>query len=112
MILCKKISQHKVKSYSYYVHQFLRKKCHKKWNHDCKQKQSLLLNLCNVFDILTSRTQKIGRWPLFLNLIFTDIPLINNQGKFKEISSTSFIVSYLLKNLNIKKKMIPKSWLV
>ena len=26
----------------------------------------------------------------FLNLIFTYVPIMNNSGKFKEISSTSF----------------------
>ena len=55
--------QNKVKSNIYYVNQFLRKKRHKKWNQECKQKQSILLNLWKIFDLLTSRTEKIARWP-------------------------------------------------
>ena len=38
----------------------------------------------------------------FLNLIFTYFPIMNDSGKSKEISSTSFVVSYLL---NIKNKV-------
>ena len=49
MILFKKWAKHKVKSNIYYVDQFLRKKRHKKWNQECKQKQSLLFNFCNIF---------------------------------------------------------------
>ena len=63
MILFKKWAKHKVKSYIYCVNQFLREKRHKKWNQECKQKQSLLFNFCNIFDLLTSRTQKIAWWP-------------------------------------------------
>ena len=63
MILFKKWAKHKVKSYIYCVNQFLREKRHKKWNQECKQKQSLLFNFCNIFDLLTSRSQKITSWP-------------------------------------------------
>ena len=63
MILFKKWFKHKLKSYIYYVNQFLREKRHKKWNQECKQKQSLLFSFCNMFDLLTSTTQKIGWWP-------------------------------------------------
>ena len=45
MILFKKWAKHKVKSYIYYVNQFLREKRHKKRNQECKQKQYLLFNL-------------------------------------------------------------------
>ena len=49
------------------------------WNKKCKQKQSQLFNFCNVFDLLTSKTEKIVRWaPVFK-------------------SEEDFIVSYLLK---------------
>ena len=66
MILFKKWAKHKVKSYIYYVNQFLRKKRHKKLNQECKQKVSLLFNICNIFDLLASRTQKIAWWqPVF-----------------------------------------------
>ena len=66
MILFKTWAKHKVKSYNYYANQFLREKRHKKWNRVCKQKQSLLFNFCNIFDLLTSRTEKIARWtPVF-----------------------------------------------
>ena len=44
MILFKKWAKHKVKSYIYYVTQFLLKKRHKNWNQECKQKQSLFFN--------------------------------------------------------------------
>ena len=63
MILLKKWAKHKVKSYIYCVNQFLRKKRHEKWNQECKQKQSLLYNFCDIFDLLTYRTQKIVSWP-------------------------------------------------
>ena len=79
MILFKKWAKHKVKSYIYCVNQFLREKRHKKWNQERKEKQSLLFNFCNIFDLLTSRTQKIAWWPLFLNLIFTYFPKTNNS---------------------------------
>ena len=66
MNLFKKFSQHKVKSNIYYVDQFLRKKRHKKLNQECKQKQSLLFNFCNIFDLLTYSTQAIALWsPVF-----------------------------------------------
>ena len=60
MNLFKKFSQHKVKSNIYYVDQFLRKKRHKKINQECEQKQSLLLDFCNIFDLLTYRNQTIA----------------------------------------------------
>ena len=44
----------------HFVNQLLREKLHKKLNQEYKQKQSLLFNLCNNFDLLTSRTQKIA----------------------------------------------------
>ena len=66
MILLEKWAKHKVKSCSYYVNQFLREKRHEKWNQERKQKQSLLFNFCNIFYLLTSRTQKIAWWlPVF-----------------------------------------------
>ena len=63
MILFKKWAKHKVKSYIYCVNQFLPEKRHKKWKQECKQKQSFLFNVCDIFDLLTSRTQKIASWP-------------------------------------------------
>ena len=63
MILFKKWAKDKVKSYIYCVNQFLHEKRHKKWNQECKQKQSRMFNFCNIFDLLTSRTQKIACWP-------------------------------------------------
>ena len=63
MILFKKWAKHKVKSYIYCVNQFLREKRMKKWNQECKQKQSILFNFCDIFDLLTSRTQKTAWWP-------------------------------------------------
>ena len=63
MILFKKCARHKVKSYIYFINQFLREKRHKKWNQECKQKQSSMYNFYNIFDLLTSRTQKTASWP-------------------------------------------------
>ena len=64
MILFKKLGKLKVKSYIYSVNQFLCEKRHKKLSRECKQRQSLLLNFCNILDLLTSRTQKIAWFPL------------------------------------------------
>ena len=86
----------KVKSYIYCVNQFLHKKHHKKSNQECKQKQSLLFNFCNIFDLLIYGTEKIAWWLLFLNLIFTYFPIMNNAVKFKEISLISFYLSHFL----------------
>ena len=41
-------------------------------------------------DLLASRAEKIAWWPLFLNLILTCFPIMNNWGKFKDILLTSF----------------------
>ena len=66
MILSKKWAKHKVKSYIYRVNQSLYEKRHKKWYQECKQKQPLLFQFCNIFDLFTSRTQKIAQWtPVF-----------------------------------------------
>ena len=73
----KKWAKPKVESYIYCENQYLREKRHKKWSQECKQKQPLLFNFCNVDS-------------LFLNLIFTCCPIINISEKFKEISSISF----------------------
>ena len=35
----------------YCVSQFLREKRHKIWNQECKQKQSLTFDFCNIFDL-------------------------------------------------------------
>ena len=63
-MLLQKWAQHKVKSYIYCANnQFLRQKRRKKWNQECKRKQSLLFNFCNSFGVSTSRTEKIAWWP-------------------------------------------------
>ena len=59
MILFKKWAKHKVKWYISCVNQFLCNRHHKKWNQECKQKQSLLFNIWNIFYLLTSRTFSI-----------------------------------------------------
>ena len=64
MIFLKKWAKHKFKSYINRANQILRKKCHKKWNQECKQKQSRLFDFCNIFDLLTSRTEKLASWLL------------------------------------------------
>ena len=66
MIMFKKWAKHKVKSCICCINQFLREKRHKKWSQECKQKQSLLFNFCNIIDLLISRTEKITWWlPVF-----------------------------------------------
>ena len=49
-----------------------------------------LNNLCNIFDLLTFRTQKIAWCPPVFKPAFSYFPIMNNTGKLKEISSTSF----------------------
>ena len=86
MILFKKWARHKVKPYIYCVNQFFREKCHKKWNQECKRKQSLLFNFCNIFHLLSSRTQKIAWWaPVFKTYFY--IFSYNEQ-----LSSTIFLL--------------------
>ena len=63
MLLFKKWAQHKLKSYIYFVNPPLREKRHRKWTQECKQKQLLLFNFRNIFDLLISRTDKIEWWP-------------------------------------------------
>ena len=66
MVLFKKWDRYKVKSYIYYVNQSLHEKRDKKWNQECKEKQSFSFNFCNIFNLLTSRTEKIAQWtPVF-----------------------------------------------
>ena len=85
MILFKRGPKHKVKSYIYCVIQFLREKRHEKWDQESKQKQSLLFNFFNIFDLETSSTEL-----LFLNLTFTDFSIRSNSRKVKEIPWTIF----------------------
>ena len=61
--IVEKLAKHKVKLYIYSVNQFLRKKRHKNWIQECKQKQSLLFNFLNIFDLLISRAKKLVWWP-------------------------------------------------
>ena len=63
MILFKKWARHKVKSYIYYVNQFLRVKPIKNEIKNVNKK-SRMFTFCNIFDLFTSRTQKIVSWPL------------------------------------------------
>ena len=62
MILFKKWAKHEVKSDIYCVNQSLREKHQEKknWNQEFKQKHSPLFNYCNIFDLVTSRTEKIA----------------------------------------------------
>ena len=95
MILSKKWANHKVESCIYCVNQFLREKCHKRWNQKYKQKQCLLFNFY-ILIFWPLELRKYDVEPLFLKLIFTYFSVINNSGKFKEISWTRFYWSYLL----------------
>ena len=49
-----------------------------------------LFNFCNIFDILTSRTEKIAWQPLVFKPDFYMFSYNEQLGKFKEVSSTSF----------------------
>ena len=49
-----------VKTNIYCANQILCEKLHKKWNQECKLKQSLSFNFCNIFDLLTCKTPKIA----------------------------------------------------
>ena len=89
MILLKKWVKQKVRSYSYCVNQFLCEKRHKKWNQEYKRTQSLSFNFY-IFDLLTSRTQKITWWPPVFQPDYTYFSVMNNSGKFEKTSSTSF----------------------
>ena len=107
MILRKKWTKHKVKSYIYWVNRFLREKRRKKWSQECKQKQSPLLNLCNIFYLLISRTAKIAWWPPVFRFDFTNFPLMNNSGKFKEISWTSLLYhTSLIRKMSLISKYL------
>ena len=102
MILCKNWAKHKVKLYIFCVNQFLREKRYEKWSQLCKQKQSLLFNFCNIFDFLTSRTQKIAWWPSvfkpdFYIFSYNEQLIMNNSENLKKFNRQVFIVSYLLK---------------
>ena len=103
MILFKKWAKHIVIYISsiYWENQFLHEKRHKKWNQECKQKQSLLFNFCNIFDLLTSRTQKIAWWPLVLK---PDFYIFSTQENLKKFHRQVFVVSYLLKRISSESK--------
>ena len=79
---CSKTEPNTKLNHSYYVNPFLRKKRHKKWNQECKQKQSLLFNFCNIFDLLTSRTQKIAWW---LPVFKVDFYIFSFNEQFRKI---------------------------
>ena len=102
MILFKKWFKHKVKPYIYCVNQFLHEKCHKKWNQECKQKQSVLFNFCNMFYLLTSSTQKIPWWaPVFK----PDFYIFSNNEKLQKIYR-NFIDAFLLCHASLSNKVI------
>ena len=54
---------------------------------NANKKQSLLFSFCNIFDVLTSRTQKIAWSPPAFK---PDFYIFSYNEKFKEIRSTSF----------------------
>ena len=58
----------------------LHEKHHEKFNQECKQ------NIFNIFYLLTFRTKKIVWRPLVFKPFSTCFPIMNNCGKFKEIS--------------------------
>ena len=64
------------------VNQFLRKKRHKKWRQECKQKQWLSFKFCKIFDILFSRTAKIAWWCLVFK---SDFYMFSYNKELREI---------------------------
>ena len=106
----KKWAKHKFKSYIYHVNQFLRQRRHKKWNQECKQKQSRLFNFCNIFDLLTPlELRKYYGDPLFLNLIFTYFLKRTTQENLRKFHRQVFIVSYFLNFESCWKKELCNS---
>ena len=99
MVLLKKWARHKVKSYTYCVNQFLPEKHQKEWNQECKQKQSLMFNFYNIFDLLTSWTQKIAWWPPvfkhdFCIFPYNDPPDIKTSWRRRsDVAATSLCTS-------------------
>ena len=63
MILLKKWANTKLNHIFIVLISFGARNAIKKWNQECKQKQSLLYNFRDIFDLLTYRTQKIAWWP-------------------------------------------------
>ena len=100
MILFKTWAKHKVKSYIYCVNQFLPKKRHKNWSQECKQKQSLLFNFCNIFDLLISRTAKITWWsPIFKPNFY----IFSYNGQLRK-NSKNFMDKFLLYQTSLTLK--------
>ena len=77
----------------------MREKRHKKWNRECKQKQSLLFSFCDIFDLLTSRTQKKALWPLVFK---PDFYLFCYNEQLRKIYR-NFIILY---HTSLKGKML------
>ena len=82
MILFKNWVKHKAKSYIYYVNRFLRKERHKNKTKNVNKNSLFLFNLCNIFDLLTSRTQKIAWWPPVFK---RDFYIFSFNGQFRKI---------------------------
>ena len=119
MILFRKWAKHKDKSCIYCANQFLCEKRHKKWGQECKQKQSLLFNFCNILIYWSLEPRKEHGDLLFLNLIFTYFPTMNNQENLKKFHGQVSNVSYLHKRNHtsnktpaLKKSMNMDIWVV
>ena len=94
-------ARYKVKSFIYCVNQFLCEKRHKKWNQECKQKLSRMLNFCNILDLLTSRIQKIAWWtPVFK----PDFHIFPYNEQLRKISR-NFIDKFLLCHTSLRQKL-------
>ena len=89
MILFKKSAKHNFK-YIFVVYiSFFTRNAIKKWNQECKKKQSLLFNFCNIFDLFS---MMVSFKPDFYIFFYNE-----QLRKTKETSSTTFNVSHLLK---------------
>ena len=91
----------------------MRDKRHKKWNQECKQNQASYVqflgpNFCNIFDLLTSRTEKTVWWPSRLLLHCKLLILIMR----KVITQNEHIIVhfeyFLLVTIGIRKIATPK----
>ena len=94
MILLKEWARHKVRSFIYCVIQFFCEKPHKKWNQECKQKQSCSFVIFLIFWPLELR-------PRVLTLFFTYFP---HNERFWKVSR-NFIHKFLFSHTSLWSKV-------
>ena len=83
-----------------------RQKGHKK----CKQKQSRMFNFCNIFDLLTSRTPKIARYPPAFKPDFHIFPYNEQLRKILRNFIDKLLLYHASLNLCLLKEKCQKYW--